>query len=113
MRAAVQRYVDGCVTADADAVRDAFAEGACMWGWLGAEFVSMTGAEFAERVVAPAAPAGPEYASEIHGIDVAGAVAHAVLDERGFLGADFRNFFGLVRRDGEWRIVSKVFTTRP
>lgn len=111
VEAAVQQYVDGCKAADADAVRDAFDENSVMWGYLGPDYVTMTGAEFAANVVATAEPSGPEYSFEIHGITVTGDVAHAVLDERGFLGADFRNHFGLIKRDGAWRITSKVFTT--
>jgi len=48
---------------------------------------------------------------QIHSISVTGETASAVLDERAYLGADFTNRFGLVRIDGTWRIVSKVFTT--
>ncbi|MBL3689943.1 nuclear transport factor 2 family protein [Leucobacter chromiireducens] len=111
VRAAVQRYVDGCVAADPAAVRDAFSADAVMWGYLGPDYVTMSGADFAANVIATAAPAGAEYRAEIHGIVVTGSIAHAVLDERQFLGANFRNHFGLVLRDGEWRIASKVFTT--
>lgn len=111
VRAAVQRYVDGCAAADPDAVRDAFHGDAVMWGYLGTEYATMSGADFAASVIATAEPAGPEYAYEIHSISVQGDVAHAILDEKQFLGADFRNFFGLVRRDDVWRIASKVFTT--
>lgn len=111
VQASVQKYVDGCRAADADVVRDAFDENAVMWGYLGADYATMTGADFADNVVAGAEPAGDEYASEIHSITITGDVAHAVLDEQGFLGADFRNHFGLIRRDGVWRITSKVFTT--
>ncbi|MBC9943103.1 nuclear transport factor 2 family protein [Leucobacter sp. cx-328] len=35
----------------------------------------------------------------------------AILEETAYLGANFHNQFGLVRIDGRWRIVSKVFTT--
>ncbi|MFV0432360.1 MAG: nuclear transport factor 2 family protein [Leucobacter sp.] len=111
VRDAVQKYVDGCKAADADVVRDAFDENAVMWGYLGPDYATMSGADFADNVVATAEPAGTEYASEIHSITVTGDIAHAVLDERGFLGADFRNHFGLISRDGVWRITSKVFTT--
>lgn len=109
--AAVQKYVDGCKAADAEKVRDAFDENAIMWGYLGPDYVTMTGADFAANVVATATPAGGEYASDIHSVVVTGDIAHAVLDEKQFLGADFRNHFGLIRRDGVWRITSKVFTT--
>ncbi|MCW2287198.1 nuclear transport factor 2 family protein [Leucobacter luti] len=111
VRAAVQRYVDGCVAADPAAVAAAFDAHAVMWGYLGPTYTTMTGAEFAANVVAAAAPAGAEYSADIHDIIVTGDIAHAILDERGFLGSDFRNHFGLLRRDGVWRITSKVFTT--
>ncbi|QIM16147.1 nuclear transport factor 2 family protein [Leucobacter insecticola] len=111
VRAAVQKYVDGCAAADPVMVRDAFDEHAVMWGYLGSDYATMSGAEFAANVIATAAPAAESYAANIHSITVTGDVAHAVLDERQFLGADFRNYFGLVRRDGTWRITSKVFTT--
>jgi len=111
VRAAVQKYVDGCVAADPAGVRDAFDENAIMWGYLGPDYATMSGADFAANVVATAQPAGPEYSFEIHDVTVQGDVAHAVLDEQQFLGADFRNFFGLIKRDGVWRITSKVFTT--
>lgn len=111
VRAAVQQYIDGCRAADPAVVRDAFDEHAVMWGYLGPDYTTMTGAEFADRVVATAEPASDEYACSIRSIEVTGDIASAVLEERGFLGADFRNQFGLIRRDGVWRITSKVFTT--
>ena len=111
VRAAVQLYVDGCAAADPALVRAAFHDDARMWGYLGPDYVTMGGHEFADAVVGSAEPAGAGYSSSIHGIVVTGDVAHAILDERQFLGADFRNHFGLVRRDGVWRISSKVFTT--
>lgn len=111
VKTAVQQYIDGCAAADSRRVADAFDAGAVMWGYLGDEYVTMTGAEFATQVVGAATPAGPEYRSEIQRIEVTGKVASAVLVEEGFLGSNFRNELGLVERDGRWRIVSKVFTT--
>ncbi|MDA3147309.1 nuclear transport factor 2 family protein [Leucobacter sp. UCMA 4100] len=111
VRQAVQQYVDGCRTANAAMVAESFDENAVMWGYLGPDYVTMTGAEFAENVVAGAEPAGPEFEAVIHSIVIQGNIAHAVLDEKQFIGADFRNFFGLVYREGAWRITSKVFQT--
>ena len=111
VKAVVQKYVDGCVAADPAAVADAFDEHAVMWGYLGDAYATMTGAEFAAHVVASADPTGAEYHADIHDIVVTGEIATAILDERGFLGSNFRNHFGLIRRDGVWRITSKVFTT--
>lgn len=111
VRAAVQKYIDGCAAADADKVRDSFTDDAFMWGYLGPDYTTMSGADFAANVIAMAEPAGDDYRSEIHSISVKGDVANAVIDEEGFLGANFRNYFGLIRRDGVWRISSKMFTT--
>lgn len=108
---AVLKYVEGCTAADDEAVADAFSPDAVMWGYLAGNYVSMTGREFAATVIADAQPAGPEYSFRIHAIEVSGDVATAILDEEQFLGLDFRNHFGLVRRDGRWRICSKVFTS--
>ncbi|UOE44394.1 nuclear transport factor 2 family protein [Agromyces larvae] len=112
VRAAVERYVQGVSTNDPALVMRAFSDDAVMWGYLGPEFVTQSAAAFAEQVVATAPAPDPAYASEIHSISVTGEVATAVLDERSYLGADFRNHFGLARIEGAWRIVSKVFTTR-
>jgi hypothetical protein len=51
VRAAVQKYVDGCAAADPERVRDAFDEHAVMWGYLGPDYVTMSGADFAAGVV--------------------------------------------------------------
>lgn len=111
VQAAVQMYVDGCIAADASMVSEAFDDNAVMWGYLGDEYVTMTGAEFAANVVGTAEPASAEYSAHIHSIVVTRDMAHAVLDEKQFLGMNFRNEFGLIRKDGVWRITSKVFTT--
>lgn len=116
VRAVVERYVDGCRRADADTVQSAFRPDARMWGWLGPDLVAAPMEEFFAVVAGPKPPeaAGWEagYASEIHSISVTGDIAVAVLEETGFLGADFTNHFSLVREDGEWLIATKSFTTK-
>lgn len=109
--AAVERYVEGVTKADPAIVKDAFLPNAVMWGYLGEQYESITAEFFADVVVAGTSPTGPEYSHEIHSVVVTGRTAVAVLDERGYLGSDFRDVFGLVEIDGVWRIASKVFTT--
>ncbi|MBC9953369.1 nuclear transport factor 2 family protein [Leucobacter sp. cx-42] len=111
VRAAVELYVEGVHTNDAAKVKQAFSDDAVMWGYLGDDYVSQSGVAFADNVVATAPPADPAYAYKIHSIEVTGNVAQAILEETAYLGANFRNQFGLARIDGRWRIVSKVFTT--
>lgn len=112
VRAAVELYVEGVSTNDPGIVKRAFTEDAMMWGYLGPDYATQSAIAFVDQVVATAPEPDPDYGYEIHGISVTGNVATAVLDERSYLGADFRNHFGLVRIDGVWKIASKVFTTR-
>lgn len=109
--AAVQRYVEGVTRADPAIVRGSFAANAVMWGYLGGAYESISADTFAETIVAPPQPAGPEYSHRVHSVVVTGRIASAILDEEGYLGANFRDIFGLVEVDGVWRIASKVFTT--
>ncbi|OJX65208.1 MAG: hypothetical protein BGO95_07110 [Micrococcales bacterium 73-13] len=109
--AAVQRYVDGVRSGDPGLVKDAFRSDAVMWGYLGEQFVTMSGTAFAEQVVAGSPAQDGRYVAEIHSVRVAGGVATAILDEHAYLGADFRNHLGLIQADGAWRIASKIFST--
>ncbi len=111
VRQAVELYVTGVRANDAETVKRAFSEDAVMWGYLGPDYLTQSASSFADDVVATAPAPDPAYRYEIHSIEVFGEIASAILDERAYLGADFRNHFGLVRIDGTWRITSKVFTT--
>lgn len=112
VRAAVELYVEGVSTNNPELVKRAFSEDAMMWGYLGDKYETLPAGVFADQVVATAPAPDPAYGYEIHGIEVTGDIATAILDERAYLGADFRNHFGLVRIEGVWLIASKVFTTR-
>lgn len=112
VRAAVELYVEGVSTNNPETVKRAFSDDAVMWGYLGPEYTTLPGGVFADQVVATAPAPDPAYSYEIHSITVTGDIATAILDEKAYLGSDFRNHFGLVRIDGTWRITSKVFTTR-
>lgn len=61
---------------------------------------------------APADPPGSRYEAEITSVDVVGRIASVTLKERGFLGLDFTDLFHLMKLDGQWKIVSKTFTTQ-
>jgi hypothetical protein len=111
VRLAVEKYITGVKARDARIVQDAFQENGMMWGYLGNKYTEMTAADFAAHVVATAPEPDPNYSAKVHSVQVTGEIATAILDERHYLGADFRNYFGLVRTDGIWRIASKMFTT--
>src|SRR4051812_40150456 len=107
----VETYVRGVTTADAPTVASAFSDDAHMWGYLGDEYVSVPISGFLEVVATGPDPAKwiEDYHHVIRDVEVAGDVARAVLDETGYAGANFTNYFTLVRASERWRIVSKTF----
>lgn len=107
----IETYVKGAATADPDLVKSTCHESASFRGFLGEQFTVTSPDEYATTVVATAPAPGDEYKHQIHSVTVVGNIATAILDEQGYLGFDFRDYFGLARIEGEWKIVSKVFTT--
>ncbi|TGX42542.1 nuclear transport factor 2 family protein [Sphingomonas naasensis] len=107
-RAAVNHYLAGHITGSADEFRAAFhPKGMLYWNKDGA---------FAERTVtdfiagAPGKPAADEAQRRrsIESLDVTGnaAMAKVVLD---YPSVKFTDYLSLVKADGEWRIVNKIF----
>ena len=54
---------------------------------------------------------GADYRAVISSIEVVGRVASAVLKEEGFFNNNFTDFFHLMKKDGQWKIISKTYTT--
>ena len=103
----LQRYIDGARTGDNSLLRSAFAEGARVSGGYGGKPVSWSLAEFCDAV-ARGGPA-PGLQARIVAIETAGAAAMARLEALDWRGTRYTDFFVMVRRDGGWRIDSKVF----
>jgi hypothetical protein len=107
-RAAVNHYLAGHVTGSADEFRAAFyPKGMLYWNKDGA---------LAERTMvdyiagAPGKPAADEAQRRrsIESLDVTGnaAMAKVVLD---YPSVKFTDYLSLVKADGEWKIVNKIF----
>jgi Putative lumazine-binding len=106
--AVVQMYVDGAAKADVGRLKEVFHESARMFGNEGDESEDMPISEFFEEVATTPAP-GPGFRSRIMSIDVVEDAAVAVLAEDDYLGVDYVNFFSLIKIDGTWKIVTKLF----
>jgi hypothetical protein len=107
-RAAVNHYLAGHITGSAEEFRAAFyPKGMLYWNKDGA---------FAERTMidyiagAPGKPAADEARRRrsIESLDVTGnaAMAKVVLD---YPSVKFTDYLSLVKADGEWKIVNKIF----
>ncbi|MFJ5265554.1 nuclear transport factor 2 family protein [Streptomyces sp. NPDC088387] len=112
VQAAVENYVKGVSENDPEIVASAFREDAYLWGFLGdTEVVAMPVSEFLKVVSKAPDPSQwiADYTHRIRSIEVSGDTAIAVLEESGYLGADFTNYFTLVNQGGQWKIASKTF----
>ena len=103
----LQRYIDGARTGDIALLRSAFAEGARVSGSYGGKPVTWTLQEFCDAV-AKGGPA-PELVARIVSIEPAGGAAMARLEALNWRGTRYTDFFVMIRREGDWRIDSKVF----
>ena len=106
--AIIQLYIDGAAQADVGALKEAFHKSARMFGNERGEHCDVPISEFFEYVAETPVP-GPGFRSRIVSIDVVGDAAVAVLAEDDYQSADYVNFFSLIKLDGTWKIVVKVF----
>ena len=111
-RAVIEEYVAACRARSVPRLKAIFHPDARMSGYLMEQCLVGSPEPFYDAVQhAPADPPGSGYEAQITSVDVAGRVASVTLKEKGFLGLSFTDYFHLVLADGQWRIVSKTFTT--
>jgi len=114
VREVLQNYIDGTYHADAAKLKGVFHEKAVMNGYLGPNLLLADPSPFIEDITgAPSMQSNDDpYRAEINNIHVEGNVASATIIETGFRGeVSFMNFFQLIKIDGAWYIISKLFTT--
>lgn len=114
VRKTVQQYIDGSYSGDVDKLRTVFHPKALMSGYLqGQLLIGDPEPFFANIEKNPSmSETGVPYKAEIESINVAGQVASVTLVETGFFGAmNFTNYFHLLKDEGEWKIISKTFTS--
>lgn len=110
----VQNYIDGTYNADVEKLRGVFHENAVMNGYLGPDCLIATPEGFiADIAGSPSmASAGDPYNAEVEQVYVEGNIASVTLSETGFRGdGTLVDVFQLIKQDGSWKIISKLFTT--
>lgn len=107
-RAAVNHYLAGHATGSPDEFRAAFHPKAMLYWNRDGAFAERTSADYIAG--APGKPAADEAQRRrsIESLDVTGnaAMAKVVLD---YPSVKFTDYLSLVKADGEWRIVNKIF----
>ena len=107
---AVRLYVEGAASGDAAKLKEAFHEHARMFGSLNGTRYDVPIAEMIELEERSPRNSDGKYSAVITSIVQAGDVASATVEEDGCWGtASFTSFLSLMKIDGRWQIVSKVF----
>ncbi len=111
IRDVVEHYVDGARTGRGEAMKPAFHEDASIYGYVGPDLFGgpIQGLYDWNDSNGPAENLELRFTS----IDVVGTAASVRLDMDNWTGHRFTDFFNLVKIDGEWKIVSKVFFLHP
>lgn len=111
VRSVIMEYVEGTAQQDPARVKGAFHPDAVMSGYIGGNKLVGSPQPFLDHLEAEAPGAG--YTAEIAQIDVTGLMATARLLEDDLFGLSFVTEFHLLKEDGAWRIVSKLFHHDP
>ena len=107
IRSLVQNYIDGARTGSGDTMKPAFHDEATIFGYVGPDLVA--GSIQALYDWTDANPAAADVEVRFTSIDVVGTAATVRLDIDNWGGHRFTDVFNLIKIDGAWTIVSKVF----
>ncbi len=105
----VQHYIDGARSGKGDDMKPAFHEGATIFGYAGDDLFAGP----IQLLFDWNDNNGPakDLEARIAGIDLAGTGATVRLELDNWTGSRFTDLFTLLKVDGEWKIINKVFHT--
>ncbi len=108
---AIQPYIDGARSGRGVDMKPAFHEDATVFGYVGADLFAGP----IQNLFAWNDENGPatELQARIAAIDVIGTVATVRLELDNWTGNRYTDFFTVLKVDGEWKIMNKVFHLHP
>ncbi len=107
----IQQYIEGAKSGRGDDMKPAFHKDATIFGYVGADLFAGP----IQQLFAWNDENGPatELETRVAGIDVIGTVATVQLELDNWTGQRFTDLFTLLKIDGEWKIMNKVFHLHP
>lgn len=107
----LNKYIDGCKQAKSSIMKSAFNPQATMYS-VGPDGKLTGGAipilfEGVDKDFRPS----PEAQAAITRIEIVGTAASARIDANDMSGISFTDFFHLLKVDGKWTVISKIFQT--
>ncbi len=106
---AIQPYLDGARSGKGDDMRPSFHEDATVFGYVGPDLFAGP----IQQLFAWNDKNGPatELQARIASIDLVGTIATVRLELANWTGFRFTDMFTLLKVDGEWKVMNKVFHT--
>ena len=105
--ATVSKYTDGCKEGKSQIMKPAFKENALMYGYLNGDYFNGS-IEALYGAVDALGPA-PESMVRIDVLAIEGTAATVRVTLENWHGLAFTDFHNLIKEDGQWKIVAKVF----
>ena len=105
--ATVSKYTDGCKEGKSQIMKPAFKENALMYGYLNGDYFNGS-IEALYGAVDALGPA-PESKVRIDVLAIEGTAAAVRVTLENWHGLAFTDFHNLIKEDGQWKIVAKVF----
>ena len=112
VRAALQHYLDAHATGDGVHIDSVFHPNAALYWVVDGELRTRPGQEYRAGFDGEPAEDEAQRRRWIEAVDVTGdvAVGKVILD---YPGALLTDYFALLRVDGEWRVITKIFNRGP
>ena len=107
----MQTYIEGGRTGSVDTLRPIFHELSTICGYVGPDLFAQPIEQFYDWHQENG-PAADLEAGDIR-IDIEGTAATARIELRNWNGHRFTDFFTLVKIEGQWQVMSKVFYLHP
>ena len=107
----IQHYIAGGKTGDTDEMKRAFHQNATIFGYFGPDLIAGPIQSLFDWNDQNGA--ATELEGRITSIDLAGSAATARVELDNWSGHRFTDFFTLLKLDGEWKIMNKVFYLHP
>ena len=105
--AVVGKYTDGCKVGKSDIMKPAFTANALMYGYLNGEYYN--GSIEALYGAVDAFGAAPDTLARVDVLSIEGTAAAVRVTLENWHGLSFTDFHNLIKEDGQWKIVAKVF----
>jgi len=103
----IQHYIDGAREGQGDLMKPAFHDDATIFGYIGPDLFAGPIQKLFDWNDENGAAADIE--AKITSIDIEGSIATARLEADNWTGHKFTDMFTLLKTDGQWKIMNKVF----